>query len=525
MIVARGTEARRRSRGRPGALVAAALLLPIAACTSVVGSRAVPVPPDQRVGAGGTAIVEQVEEEDRPLAVAYAHLRAVDACGLLYDEPAMAKAFPGSRTELVLPATALGTCRAVVAVGEGAGELKYEVQLTLAANAANGRARGAPEQVAGRTALVAKDTKCSFYLDVDEELGLPESSRGLVTPLVEFGMHGGGTPGVDLCGAGRSYLESTAALWSDLPVAGEGRSSPELALATLDPCVPASALLDSPGARIDKPLGTNTCVVEVGRGGGQRIEVSFLIGGDPVGNRPDNAEVVVMGGRDVVKEKLATGCRNEFAWQAGLPLVNESSELVLRYLQLQTVQVKSLSCSGLDESTGKVLAAMGEEPPPAKRVATAPVVLGAHPVPPDAAAVGAPFDPCALGWAAFPEQVRHPRDVVPTLRLPDEGFATSCVYTNHNEGEGSGLFTAEVFWAAPDGFALSRTAPDRTTKVQVAGREAHRVAMNPREGTACAVLVRLERGVAGVQVRQGRFDVDVCQVATTVAEAAVRAAA
>ncbi|WP_157767760.1 hypothetical protein [Actinosynnema pretiosum] len=523
MFVARGSTAGRGARS--GALVAA-LLLPLAACTTVVGSRAVPVPPDERAQ-GSTAIVAQIEEEDRPLAVAYAHLRAVDACGLLYDEAAMAKAFPGARTELVLPATVLGTCRAVVAVGEGAGELKYEVQLTLAANAANGRAQGAPEQVAGRTALVVRDARCSFYLDVDEELGLPESSRGLVSPLVEFGVHGGGTPGVDLCGAGRSYLESTAALWSDPPSAGEGRSSPELALATLDPCVPASALLDSPGARIDKPLGTNTCVVEVGRGGGrpQRIEVSFLIGGDPVGNRPDSAEVVTMGGRDVVKEKLATGCRNEFAWQSGLPLVDESSELVLRYLQLQTVQVESLTCPGLDESTEKVLAAMGEEPPPAKRVATAPVVLGAHPVPPDAAAVGAPFDPCALGWAAFPEQVRHPRGVVPTLRLPDEGFATSCVYTNHNEGKGSGLFTTEVFWAVPDGFALSGTAPDRTTKVQVAGREAHRVTMSPREGTACAVLVRLERGVGGVQVRQGRFDVDVCQVATTVAEAVVRAAA
>ncbi|WP_440902594.1 hypothetical protein, partial [Actinosynnema sp.] len=131
MFVARGSTAGRGARS--GALVAA-LLLPLAACTTVVGSRAVPVPPDERAQ-GSTAIVAQIEEEDRPLAVAYAHLRAVDACGLLYDEAAMAKAFPGARTELVLPATVLGTCRAVVAVGEGAGELKYEVQLTLAANA------------------------------------------------------------------------------------------------------------------------------------------------------------------------------------------------------------------------------------------------------------------------------------------------------------------------------------------------------------------------------------------------------
>ncbi|CAL9677615.1 hypothetical protein SUDANB95_07941 (plasmid) [Actinosynnema sp. ALI-1.44] len=164
------------------------------------------------------------------------------------------------------------------------------------------------------------------------------------------------------------------------------------------------------------------------------------------------------------------------------------------------------------------------------------IKLGDLDTPVDAKSVGAPFDPCALGWSAFPAPVRPQEDKKPRLRAPGEkdSFATACRYDNGEKievtvdqnGQGSSKvgknFITTVYWAQPGKMSLADANREGAADVTFGGKPGlSKAYTNSVSGEpACATLVTLANGTAGVNVTNGRFTaVDTCEIAKSVTEA------
>lgn len=147
----------------------------------------------------------------------------------------------------------------------------------------------------------------------------------------------------------------------------------------------------------------------------------------------------------------------------------------------------------------------------------------------DANSVGAPFDPCGIGWQAFPADVRPPGDKKPALRPPGErdGFAVGCRYDNSDsirldsDSNQVGVpqhFIAIVAW----GTELSAAPADHpgSTPTAFAGKPGVLIpGKAPNGENRCTALVALNHGVGAVGVTNGRFPIDTCSIATSVATA------
>ncbi len=149
----------------------------------------------------------------------------------------------------------------------------------------------------------------------------------------------------------------------------------------------------------------------------------------------------------------------------------------------------------------------------------------------DAKSVGAPFDPCALGWGAFPAEVRPATDKKPKLRVPakDDVFAVGCRYDNggqdvvtNQQGGTPQLgknFIALVVWARPGQMP--------TTQADHKGSQPANFGPKPgliKAGTnnaskepSCTAIFVLQHGAVGVSITNGRFPMDTCAIATAVA--------
>ncbi|MEU7527303.1 DUF3558 family protein [Saccharothrix sp. NPDC042600] len=152
----------------------------------------------------------------------------------------------------------------------------------------------------------------------------------------------------------------------------------------------------------------------------------------------------------------------------------------------------------------------------------------------DAAAVGAPFDPCAVGWQAFPEAVRPTKpEAKPVLRPPrdNDPFATSCRYDNGDtvtvEYDANGKpttntgkdFIVIVAWAKPEQNSADPNDFTGSKPATYAGKPGLLKPGTDSKGNAmCTAIVQLANGVAGVSLTNGRFThIDSCTIATTVA--------
>lgn len=155
------------------------------------------------------------------------------------------------------------------------------------------------------------------------------------------------------------------------------------------------------------------------------------------------------------------------------------------------------------------------------------VRLGDQNQPADADASGAPFDPCTVGWRAFPEPVRPQPETTPTRLAPQpqDPFTTSCRYDNSvNLTEAGGdHFITRVFWAQPGAMPVDPSSPENkgTEPATFSGKQGlvrsgtNKTSQEP----TCGVLVALANGTAGVLVTNGRFPaVDTCTIARTVAD-------
>ncbi|MFC6091633.1 hypothetical protein [Saccharothrix lopnurensis] len=166
------------------------------------------------------------------------------------------------------------------------------------------------------------------------------------------------------------------------------------------------------------------------------------------------------------------------------------------------------------------------------------IVLGDLDPKVDAAAVGAPFDPCGLGWEAFPAPVRPEKPNAPRLRPPGDNdiYSTACRYDHSGAavlkpGEQSAVgarFITVVAWAkADDGMSANPAEHPDAHPAQFGDKPGLiKPGTNASSGDpTCTAILALANGVAGITVTNGRFpSVDTCTIARTVGDAVAAAA-
>ncbi|TWP46061.1 hypothetical protein FKR81_37475 [Lentzea tibetensis] len=152
----------------------------------------------------------------------------------------------------------------------------------------------------------------------------------------------------------------------------------------------------------------------------------------------------------------------------------------------------------------------------------------------DAKSVGAPFDPCELGWSAFPAEVRPEKDTKPRLRAPKEGdpFSTACRYDNGakasaqispNAGQATvgKNFIVLIVWAKP-GLMKTAQAEQPGSTPQQFGNKAGLIKPGTNKTSkepTCTGIIPLSNGVAGINITNGRFPTDTCAIVKTLGEA------
>ncbi|MFD0207493.1 MULTISPECIES: hypothetical protein [Saccharothrix] len=168
---------------------------------------------------------------------------------------------------------------------------------------------------------------------------------------------------------------------------------------------------------------------------------------------------------------------------------------------------------------------------------TARIVLGDLDPRVDAASVAAPFDPCKVGWDAFPAEVRPQPAITPRLRAPKDGdiFATACRYDNSataelKPGEKAGLgatFLTMIAWARPTDGMSANPADHPNARAETFNGKAGLLKPGTNRSTnepQCTAIVSLADGVAGISITNGRFStIDTCQIAKTVGDAVAAA--
>lgn len=147
----------------------------------------------------------------------------------------------------------------------------------------------------------------------------------------------------------------------------------------------------------------------------------------------------------------------------------------------------------------------------------------------NAQTVGAPVDPCALGWAAFPAEVRPQPENKPKIKIPadDDAFATGCRYDNGDKTtvstqgaapqQGRNFITL-IVWAKP-GQMSTAVADHKGSQPATFGTKQGLIKAGTNGGSkepSCTALFPLANGSIGVSITNGRFG-DTCAIATHVA--------
>lgn len=161
------------------------------------------------------------------------------------------------------------------------------------------------------------------------------------------------------------------------------------------------------------------------------------------------------------------------------------------------------------------------------------IALGDLDTPPDAKSVGAPFDPCAVGWDAFPAEVRPEPDKKPRLRGPDGNgnFTTGCRYDNSGSitisadpkagpAELGSTFITLVVWGAPGTISAdpAKNAAGGVPATFGGKPGLTRAGKDSKGQPTCIAIVQLANGAGGASVTNGKFPaVDACAIASSVA--------
>jgi hypothetical protein len=150
----------------------------------------------------------------------------------------------------------------------------------------------------------------------------------------------------------------------------------------------------------------------------------------------------------------------------------------------------------------------------------------------DAKTVGAPFDPCQIGWAAFPAEVRPEKDTKPRLRAPsaDDVFRTGCRYDNgetvstNKDPAGKPTqgknFIALVVWAAPGQMKIAQSE-QAGSQPHTFGTKAGLIKPGTNKASSepsCTAIIPLANGTAAISITNGRFPGDTCAIVKAVGE-------
>lgn len=177
----------------------------------------------------------------------------------------------------------------------------------------------------------------------------------------------------------------------------------------------------------------------------------------------------------------------------------------------------------------------GTSQPPGQTGVGSPITLGDLDKRVDAKSVGAPFDPCSIGWSAFPAEVRPTKpDAKPVLRPPraNDAFATACRFDNGDpvtvEYDANGKpttstgkdFVVIVAWATADQNSVKPDEHPGSNTATFAGKPGLlKPGKDSKGNPMCTALIQLANGIGGVSLTNGRFaHIDSCAIAKTVAD-------
>lgn len=165
----------------------------------------------------------------------------------------------------------------------------------------------------------------------------------------------------------------------------------------------------------------------------------------------------------------------------------------------------------------------------------APITLGDLDQRVDAASVGAPYDPCAIGWSTFPAEVRpSDPDAKPVLRPPrdNDGFTVACRYDNGDtveatvDEQGNSTvntgrdFLALIVWAKPGQVSTNPADHSGSFATSFSGKQGLlKPGRDSKGNPLCTAIIQLANGVGGVSLTNGRFpQIDTCTITRTVAD-------
>ncbi|WP_309116007.1 hypothetical protein [Saccharothrix sp.] len=527
------------------ALVLGAALLMLAACTGGGDQSFDTAPPPS--AAQEDVVDPAVPEEFRAAAEAYTKFRKVDPCGLLYDAAAVESVFgKASGDELLPDKDGLDNC--VLRIDTGDFASNYNLYLEVGAEFDQARRNeAAQETLGGVEVFVDKATddperNCTVAADVDAQLAVADDARGLyaVELRVQASASRDTKPAKAACDVARQYLTATAGQWRELPRRDGDRSSPRLELGGLDPCrAVAPIAADTQGAQL-RPTSASSCEVRLPSGTvkektrSQTVKVIFAMDEDPAaqatGSTSRTTSATIAGQKAAITER-GINCQVQVPWQPATTVTPDNTKVDEPGL-VQVVTIQVPDCGTAQATAEKVMAKVAT--PDSERAedrADAPVRLGDLEKVPDAASVSAPFDPCAVGWKSFPEEVRHPGDAKPRLvaASSQDKFATACRYTNDEtveakvdeKGQGSGalgkVFLTMVFWAKSGDISVDTVNRTNARDLDLRGKKGLIRSYTGNSGVpSCATIFALANGTAGVTVTQNRFATDPCAVAEQV---------
>lgn len=172
----------------------------------------------------------------------------------------------------------------------------------------------------------------------------------------------------------------------------------------------------------------------------------------------------------------------------------------------------------------------GSSTPSGQNRNRAPITLGDLDQRVDAASVGAPYDPCAIGWTAFPAEVRpSDPDAIPVLRPPrdNDDFAVGCRYDNGDTAEatvdewGNSTvntgrdFLALIVWAKPGQVSTNPADHSGSSATSFSSKQGLLKRSQDSKGNPlCTAIIQLVNGVGGVSLINGRFP-QIDTIATT----------
>lgn len=293
------------------------------------------------------------------------------------------------------------------------------------------------------------------------------------------------------CAVARTYLADVLPRVDDPPLRAAAGTDPAFVLGTRDPCA-ALALVVPDAADVVVP-GPRTCGVLDGPSvtfGLAQFEVDV-----------EGAATLGGGGRLEAYRAEDGGGPCAVTLQSGEATLLAPS---LPYLYREAVTVSAADCDLARGHATRIVSSL----PPAATPAAGALRLGSLEDFPQAADVGAPFDPCStVGWSAYPAQVRPPGiDPQPFPAPVEDGvrYRVGCDYT-------SDAVTSVVSWGPP-----STVDPAARTGVgtQFGGRPGleDRPAVAAGQPPLCLSTMQIGNGLAGVSTQARDTTVDLCAV-------------